>query len=122
MSLRLRCVAGSVLVLVAAAMPLSLAHSETAYMYAFDLDRVCAANDDVQKAVCEGFISGVLEIISNGPVEGIAACAPPPPQMTLSKAISVVRKWLADHSSPEEVIQPASLAVAHALTEAFPCK
>jgi hypothetical protein len=103
-------------------MPLSFAYSETTYVYAFDLDRVCAADDDVQKAVCEGFISGVLEIISNEPVDGIAACVPPPPRTTLSKAISVVRKWLADHPSPKEAIQPASLAVAHALAETFPCE
>jgi hypothetical protein len=99
-------------------MPLSLAHSETIYVHAGDLNRLCAAENDINKSWCEGFISGELEIISNTPVGGIAACVPP--RTTLQKGVAVAKKWLAEH--PDQSAQPASVAVAHALAEAFPCK
>jgi hypothetical protein len=114
----LRSVGGSVVALVVAAVPLSVAHSETTYVHAGDLNRLCTADSDINKSWCEGFISSELEILSNTPVEGITACVPP--LTTLQKGAAIAKKWLADH--PEESIQPASLAVARALADAFPCK
>jgi Rap1a immunity proteins len=119
MSLRLRRVA-AFLVLVAGAMPSSLARSETTYVYAGNIAQLCTSDRDIAKSWCEGFISAVIEIITNAPVEGVAACVPP--LTNLPQGISLVKKWLAAHSSPQESAQQASLAVARALAEAFPCK
>lgn len=118
MCLGLRYTVGSALAVLVAAMPLSLAHSEVTYVHAGDLDRLCSSDNDINKSWCEGFISGVFEIISNTSVNGIAACVPP--RLTLQKGVAVTKKWLAGH--PEESIEPASLAVARAFAEAFPCK
>jgi Rap1a immunity proteins len=120
MSLRLRRVVASVLILVAVAMPWSLAHSETTYVYAGNIAELCASDKDIAKSWCEGFISAVIEIITNTPVEGVTACVPP--LTNLPQGISLVKKWLAEHSSPQESVQRASLAVVRALAEAFPCK
>ena len=120
MTVRLRCVAASLLVLVAVSMPWSVARSETTYVYAGNIAQLCSSDKDIEKSWCEGFISAVIEIITNAPVEGVAACVPP--LTTLPKGISVVNEWIGNHSSPQESAQQASLAVAHALAEAFPCK
>jgi hypothetical protein len=118
MCLKSRNAVGSILALLVAAVPISSAHSETTYVHAGDLNRLCTADSDINKSWCEGFISGELEIISNAPVQGIAACVPP--LTTLPKGVAIAKKWLVDH--PEKSALAASLAVAQALSEAFPCK
>jgi Rap1a immunity proteins len=118
MDLKRKALTGSVLVLVITALPLSIARSENTYVHAGDLNRLCTADNDINKSWCEGFISSGLEIISNAPVQGVAACVPP--MTTLQEGVAVVKKWLSKH--PEQDIQTASLAVAWALAEKFPCR
>ena len=94
------------------------ARAEILYVYARDLSRLCTSESLINKSWCEGFISSELEIISNGPVEGVVACVPP--LMTLPKGVEIAKKWLASH--PEESMRAASSVVAQAFANAFPCK
>jgi hypothetical protein len=119
MGLSSRCAAGLLLTLITVAAPLSSAYSEFTRVYAGSIKGLCTSDDLIMKSWCEGFISGELEIISNSPVEGITACVPH--LVNLPRGIAVVKKWFADH--PEEpMAQSASLAVARALAEAYPCE
>lgn len=118
MNLRLGCAASLILGLFASIMPLSAAYSDATYVYAHDLNRLCTSDEVVNKSWCEGFISSEFEIITRGPIQGIAACVPQ--LTTLPRAVEIVKKWLSDH--PEVSLQSASLVVARALAEAFPCK
>jgi hypothetical protein len=113
-----RATGGLALVFVVSLTSFSLAHSETTYVYAGDLNRLCTADDFAKKSWCEGFISAVIETITNAPVEGIVACIPP--LTTLRTGITVTEKWIASHTN--ESAQAASVVVARALAEAFPCK
>lgn len=97
---------------------LSTTRAETIYAYAGDLNRLCTSESLIEKALCEGFISSALEIITNGPVGGVVACVPP--LVTLPRGVEIAKKWLADH--PEESMRSASSAVAQAFANAFPCK
>ena len=94
------------------------ARAERLYVYAHDLSRLCTSGNLIDKSWCEGFISGELEVISNGPLEGVVACVPP--LMTLPQGIEIAKKWVASH--PEESIRSASSVVAQAFANAFPCK
>jgi hypothetical protein len=96
---------------------LNVAFGEVTYEYAGDLNGLCASGDPATKAVCFGFVGGVLEIVANSPVYGLSACISP--LTPLSKAVDVTKKWLTVH--PEYSAKPASLAIAQALAEAFPC-
>jgi hypothetical protein len=108
---------GFALTLLLALGNFDMASAEAIYVHAGDLNRLCSSESVVNKSWCEGFISGAMEIIANMPVSGDAACMPP--MMTLQKGTAVARRWLANH--PETSAGSASLAVARALAEAFPC-
>jgi hypothetical protein len=97
--------------------PLSAAHSETTYIYARDIDGLCNSEGNAEKAVCEGFIAAVFEIISNSKVGDIEACVQP--RTTVPRAVEIVKSWFATHR--QEPMQRASIAVARAFADAFPC-
>ena len=96
---------------------LHVAFGEVVYEHAGDLNRLCTSEDVATKAVCEGFIGGVFEIVANESVYGFTACIPPLTPM--SKAVDVTKNWLIVH--PELLTRSASSAIAQALAEAFPC-
>lgn len=106
-----------VLALLVAVMPLSAAHSDVTYVRASDLGRLCNSDNDIKRSWCEGFISSVLEIVSNDSFGGIRVCLTS--QTTLQRGVDIAKKWLADH--PRESIERASVAVARAFADAFPC-
>ena len=95
-----------------------VAFGEVIYEYAGGLNQLCTSQDVAAKAVCEGFIGGVLDVVANNSIYGFTACIPP--MTPMSKAADVTKNWLTVH--PESSTRPASSAIAQALAEAFPCK
>jgi hypothetical protein len=93
-------------------------HSATTYVYASNLSKLCTSEDLINKSWCEGFISSELEIISNGPVEGVTACVPP--LTTLQEGVKIAEAWLSNH--PEASTRSASSVIANAFADAFPCQ
>jgi hypothetical protein len=118
MGLRTQCTAG-VLILVAIALPFSSARSEFIRVYAGVIQAGCISDDLLMRSWCEGYISSELEVIANSPIKGITACIPH--QVTLQEGVAIVKQWFANHPD-EPPQQPAFLAVARALAEAYPCK
>jgi len=78
----------------------------------------CNKSDDNSKSACVGYITGVFEVATNNPIDGITSCL-----RKLRNSTSIVKTtlaWIAAH--PEKEQEPASTAIAEAMAEAYPCK
>jgi len=78
----------------------------------------CNKIDDNSKSFCVGYITGVFEVATNNPIDGISSCL-----RKLRNSNSIVKTtlaWIAAH--PEKGQEPASTAIAEALADAYPCK
>jgi Rap1a immunity proteins len=60
-----------------------------------DLFRLCNASDDGSKAVCIGYIGGVMEVAANNSIDGISSCLPH--LEDISKIRELTMKWIAAH-------------------------
>lgn len=94
------------------------AQSQLTYEYAGHLVNDCSAENMTVKSECVGFITGVLEVASNGPIYGVTACIPK--LLPLQQVIGLTQQWITAH--PESNTWPGSAAIIRALAEAFPCK
>jgi len=97
--------------------PGSSSSAEVTYEEAYDLNQLCTAKDINRNAMCDGYILGIFEVITNTPVYGFVACVPP--LSGTSKALERATAWLAKH--PKENMRPASWAIAKAFAEIYPC-
>ncbi len=83
------CLMGVVAIALAVLTPKPSAAGETvAYWYAGDLKNLCASKDLKVNAMCDGYILGIFEVITNTPVYGYVACVPR--GSTTSEALELV--------------------------------
>jgi len=81
---------------------------------------LCDSKKPENAAMCPGFVGGVLEVILNNQIYGIRVCVPPHTAFDLDQVVSLTKNWI--HNHPEDNFRPASLAIAQALKNKFPCK
>jgi hypothetical protein len=87
------------------------------FWLATDLQRTCAHTEPS----CSSFITGVLEVAVNNPVDGIKLCSPEPGRVIVGPEInSIVLQWINAH--PEKGAEPASRAIVEALYDAYHCQ
>ena len=78
----------------------------------------CHKDGGYRQALCEGYISGVTDVLAFNPVSGWRSCSPK--EVTKEQTRDVVKAWLEKH--PRRRHYSAFGLVAEALAEAFPCK
>ncbi|MCU0936835.1 MAG: hypothetical protein MUF66_12420 [Gammaproteobacteria bacterium] len=88
---------------------------------ALDVDEV------IEGVYCVGYIGGLLDgmIVAEEEIEPRSARARPtvclpPDGLDMAQAVRVVLAWLEGH--PEDLSEPARVAVHRALADAFPCE
>lgn len=77
-----------------------------------------APKGDVQRTDCLGYVTGIADALSRGPVGNISACVPP--HVTRHQMRDAVVKWLA--ANPQLRHFAASSLVATALAKSYPCR
>jgi hypothetical protein len=83
-----------------------------------ELYRDCSASEIVELSYCLGFIVGVADSLTGGPLNGFRACIRP--STTAEQVRAIVMEGL--KKNPSERRYPAFNVIAKYLSEAFPCK
>jgi hypothetical protein len=74
-------------------------------------------NTNIMSGVCAGYIIGVADSLSKGPVAGFNACIPQGP--VVEQLRDLVAAWI--KNNPTNRHYSGEAVVAWALSEAFPC-
>jgi hypothetical protein len=90
-----------------------------AVWYARDLRKLCDQDrQSSEYGMCWSFVTAVFEIMTKDSIYGLRTC--PPRLVTSQRAVEITAAWLLSH--PKSEIEAASLVVARALAQAFPCQ
>lgn len=94
--------------------------AEASFLDGNDLYARCAAPmGDVSLSFCNGYVAGISDALYEGnSVNGYKACIPSGP--TVGQMADVVRQFLA--ANPASRHKASEGLVAHAISDAFPCR
>lgn len=82
-----------------------------------DLLLQCQTSSSLAVIACHIYIHAVSDVLEKDPVAGRRACIPA--NADIDRSVKVIVDWLVQHADQRQ--QPASDAVARALSAAYPC-